>query len=245
MEDYLDEDPTIANQQWVCISIFTPNSIKDPEGNVIKSEHNVRAFKIRGVYATEEQARKRCEDIRRFDKYHNVFIGNVGKWLPWDDDVSNVEEAVYAEKKLNEMMQSYRESQQQAKEHMETRKMDAHAQAKKKKEKIEKEIQEQLKKGTDEVNKELIEMNIIETQEQIETEISKDKIELEKKRIDDLNNKLKEKEEELDNEKNEIGQQEKYVNKIDEELQKTKDLYEKLMDRYNLEKKNGTFDNVK
>ena len=238
MEDYLDEDPVIGSQIWACISIFTPNSIKDPEGNVIKSEHNVRAFKIRGVYSTEEQARKRCEDIRKFDKYHNVFIGNVGKWLPWDDDVSNVEEAVYAEKKLNDMMQSYRESQHQAKEHMETRKMNAHSEAKKKKERIEKEIKEQLELNKE--NKDLIEMNIIETQDQIETELTNNKIELEKQRIEELNNRLKEKENELDIEKNEIGEKKIYVNQIDDELKKTKELYEKLMDRYNLEKKNGT-----
>jgi hypothetical protein len=89
VEDYLDEDPIISNQLYACISIFTPNSIKTPEGNVIKQEHNVRSFKIRGVNGSKEKAEKRCEEIRKFDKYHHVFVGDVGKWLPWDDDASN------------------------------------------------------------------------------------------------------------------------------------------------------------
>ena len=64
---------------------------------MIDTGHKVRAFKIRGVYPSHEKAEKRCEEIRKFDKYHHVFVGDLGKWLPWDDDASNAEEAVYAE----------------------------------------------------------------------------------------------------------------------------------------------------
>jgi hypothetical protein len=230
MQDYLDEDPEINNQKWVCISIFTPNSIKDPEGNIIKSEHNVRAFKIRGCYATEEQARKRCEQIRQFDKYHNVFIGNVGKWLPWDDDVSNVEEAVYAESKLNDMMKSYRESQQQAKEHMETRKMEAHKQADLKKKEINKKIKEE--NNNVEVNN-IIEKNIIETKNELKKDI---KLEKEKHKLEELNKKLKEKEDLIKQEHEEIIEEEFKINELDEELKKTKEIYEKLMERYHEKK---------
>jgi hypothetical protein len=53
-EDYLDEDPTIANQQWVCISIFTPNSIKTPEGKVIETENHVRAVREAITYVEKE-----------------------------------------------------------------------------------------------------------------------------------------------------------------------------------------------
>jgi hypothetical protein len=227
MQDYLDEDPEIPSQLWACLSIFTPNSIKDPEGNIIKSKHNVRAFKIRGCYATEEQARKRCEQIRQFDKNHNVFIGNVGKWLPWDDDVSNVEEAVYAETKLNDMMKSYRESQQQAKEHMESRKIDAHKQAKMKKDEIEKKIKEQ--------KKEIIEENIIDTKTVNISNIDNDIIE-NKKKLNELTEELKVKEEIIIQEQNLLIEEEFKINDIDDELKKTKEIYEKLMDRYNKEK---------
>lgn len=123
MTDYLDNDEPINGQKYVCLSILTNKSIKDlSSGEVIKSDNNARGIKIRGVYNTMEEAKKRCEQIRQFDKVFNVFVGEVGAWLPWDDDPETAEEAVYAEEKLNQLMKSFKEQQIKAKEYHETRK---------------------------------------------------------------------------------------------------------------------------
>jgi hypothetical protein len=222
IEDYLDEDPVISNQLFACISIFTPNSIKTPEGEVIKQENNVRAFKIRGVYSSSEKAEKRCEEIRKFDRYHNVFVGEVGKWLPWDDDAANAEEAVYAEPKLNDMMKAYKESQQKAVEYNEERKMKAHADAKKKK-------QEQEKEQDKETN-DIITKNIIESSK-ISTELMTDQEKLNK-----LTESLNVEEIKLKQEQEKELVKEETINKIDDELEKARRLYEELMRKYNLEK---------
>ena len=98
MTDYLDNDEPINGQKYACLSILTNRSIKDlSSGEVIKSDNNAKGIKIRGVYNTMEEAKKRCEQIRQFDKVFNVFVGEVGAWLPWDDDPESAEEAVYAE----------------------------------------------------------------------------------------------------------------------------------------------------
>lgn len=222
IEDYLDEDPVISNQLFACISIFTPNSIKTPEGEVIKQENNVRAFKIRGVYSSSEKAEKRCEEIRKFDRYHNVFVGEVGKWLPWDDDAANAEEAVYAEPKLNEMMKAYKESQQKAVEYNEERKMKAHADAKKKKQEIEKEV--------DKETNDIITKNIIESSK-ISTELMTDQEKLNK-----LTESLNVEETKLKQEQEKELVKEETIHKIDDELEKARRLYEELMRKYNLEK---------
>jgi hypothetical protein len=123
MTDYLDNDEPINGQKYVCLSILTNKSIKDlSSGEVIKSDNNARGIKIRGVYNTMEEAKKRCEQIRQFDKVFNVFVGEVGAWLPWDDDPETAEEAVYAEEKLNQLMKSFKEQQIKAKEYHEIRK---------------------------------------------------------------------------------------------------------------------------
>jgi hypothetical protein len=123
MTDYLDNDEPINGQKFVCLSILTNKSIKDlSSGEVIKSDNNARGIKIRGVYNTMEEAKKRCEQIRQFDKVFNVFVGEVGSWLPWDDDPETAEEAVYAEEKLNQLMKSFKEQQIKAKEYHEIRK---------------------------------------------------------------------------------------------------------------------------
>lgn len=227
-DDYLDEDPVIANQLWVCMSIFTPNSIKTPEGKVIETENHVRAVKIRGVYASKDKAEKRCEAIRQFDKYHNVFIGEVGKWLPWDDDVSNAEEAVYAEKKLNDMMKAYHESQENAKSYTEERKATAHSAALKKKRDLEKASKLQV----EEVEEAKEDENIINNLNEIKKELNE-----EENKLTDIQKKLLEEEKELLNNKQQIDNKEESINKIDEELDKAKILYEELIKKYNLEKK--------
>lgn len=123
MTDYLDNDEPINGQKYVCLSILTNRSIKDlSSGEVIKSDNNAKGIKIRGVYNTMEDAKKRCEQIRQFDKVFNVFVGEVGSWLPWDDDPESAEEAVYAEEKLNQLMKSFKEQQVKAKEYHELRK---------------------------------------------------------------------------------------------------------------------------
>jgi hypothetical protein len=123
MTDYLDNDEPINGQKYVCLSILTNRSIKDlSSGEVIKSDNNAKGIKIRGVYNTMEEAKKRCEQIRQFDKVFNVFVGEVGAWLPWDDDPESAEEAVYAEEKLNQLMKSFKEQQVKAKEYHEFRK---------------------------------------------------------------------------------------------------------------------------
>lgn len=123
MTDYLDNDEPINGQKYVCLSILTNRSIKDvSSGEVIKSDNNAKGIKIRGVYNTMEEAKSRCEQIRQFDKVFNVFVGEVGSWLPWDDDPESAEEAVYAEEKLNQLMKSFKEQQIKAKEFHEIRK---------------------------------------------------------------------------------------------------------------------------
>jgi hypothetical protein len=123
MSDYLDKDESINNQKFVCLSILTNKSIKDiSSGDIIESPNKARGIKIRGVYNTMEEAKKRCEQIRQFDKAFNVFVGEVGAWLPWDDDVDTAEEAVYAEEKLNQLMKSFKDQQIKSKEYHEFRK---------------------------------------------------------------------------------------------------------------------------
>ena len=120
--DHLTEDAVIPGQKYVCLSILTAKSIKDLSGNPIESDNHAKGIKIRGVYDTMEEAQKRCQQVRSFDPYFNVFVGEVGKWLPWDDDAEKAEDAVYAESKLNDIMKGYKEQQRKAKEYNEYRK---------------------------------------------------------------------------------------------------------------------------
>jgi hypothetical protein len=71
---------------------------------------SVRALKIRGVYDSYKEAKRRSDQIARFDKAHNVYIGQVGYWLPWDPDANEISEQEYQNKELNALMKSYKEN---------------------------------------------------------------------------------------------------------------------------------------
>lgn len=72
----------------------------------------VRGVKIRGSYSSHEEAVARSKKLQRTDPVHNIFVGEVGKWLPWDPEPSDIKEQEYAEDKLNTLMKKYRENEE-------------------------------------------------------------------------------------------------------------------------------------
>ena len=72
----------------------------------------VRGLKIRGTYSTKEEAVARSKKLQRLDPLHNIFVGEIGKWLPWDPEPSQVAEQEYAEEELNKLMKKYKENEE-------------------------------------------------------------------------------------------------------------------------------------
>ena len=117
-QDYLYEDPVISSQKFVCISILTPKNFKQDSEKPV----TISTLKVRGCYESYEDAKKRADYLRNIDPNINVYVGEVGKWLPFDDDPENAKEHDYQNKRLNEMMKGYLENQEKAKEFHEQRK---------------------------------------------------------------------------------------------------------------------------
>ena len=72
----------------------------------------VRGLKIRGTYGTHEEAVARARRMQKIDPIHNIYIAEVGKWLPWDPEVSEVKDQEYAEDQLNTLMKKYKENEE-------------------------------------------------------------------------------------------------------------------------------------
>ena len=111
--DQLTEDPSIPQQQWVCVSFISPETLKNC---------NFRGIKIRGVYNTKEEASKRAEFLQKIDPHFNIYVGEVGKWLGWDPDPNTIDDQVYREQKLQEIMNNYNKNREKATELQEERK---------------------------------------------------------------------------------------------------------------------------
>jgi hypothetical protein len=71
----------------------------------------VRGIKVRGTYDTLREAQVRAKVLQKRDPNFNVFVGQVGYWLPWDPHPHRVENQEYAEGELNTLVQKYKENQ--------------------------------------------------------------------------------------------------------------------------------------
>jgi len=68
----------------------------------------VRGLKVRGVYSSQQEAIARSKKL----PIHNIFVGEIGKWLPWDPSPNDVAEQEYAEEQLNTLMKKYKENEE-------------------------------------------------------------------------------------------------------------------------------------
>ena len=71
---------------------------------------SMRGLKVRGVYDTYKEAGIRAQVLRRKDPSFNVFVGQVGYWLPWDPECESVPEQEFQESQLNELVKKYKEN---------------------------------------------------------------------------------------------------------------------------------------
>ena len=90
----------------------------------------VRGLKVRGSYDTYEEAQHRVKTLQKLDPSFNIFIGQVGFWLPWDPVPSEVQNQEYAEDQLNSLMKNYKENEVKKDEFFETQKRERLAGAK-------------------------------------------------------------------------------------------------------------------
>ena len=72
----------------------------------------VQGVKVRGVYDTYNEAIHRCKTLQKLDPSFNVYVGQVGFWLPWDPEPHDIADQEYADDQLNTLMKKYKENEQ-------------------------------------------------------------------------------------------------------------------------------------
>ena len=74
-----------------------------------------RGLKIRGSYPTIEEAELRCKMLREIDPNHDVFVGPIGMWMPWDPEAYKTGRVEYMEEELNQLMHEKNKNETNAK----------------------------------------------------------------------------------------------------------------------------------
>lgn len=76
---------------------------------------NTRGIKIRGSFQSQQEAELRCKLLREVDPNHDVYIGQVGVWMPFHPEAYKTGKVEYLEKELNDLMSEKQKNEQQAK----------------------------------------------------------------------------------------------------------------------------------
>ena len=71
---------------------------------------SMRGLKVRGTYDSYKEATVRANILRKKDPSFNVFVGQVGYWLPWDPECEAVPEQEYQEGMLNDLVKKYKDN---------------------------------------------------------------------------------------------------------------------------------------
>jgi hypothetical protein len=222
--DHLKEDDIIPGQRYVCISFVSPEGIRNC---------STRGLKIRGVYPTYQEAQDRAKKLQELDPNFDIFIGEVGKWLPWDPDPnSGAKEQKYQEEELQKLVEGYEKNLSRAKKLQEDRKRDMIENAAREEKSRRSKIQERLRKklAKKKAKEQLENMQKDRLKNLLPKNLNKnDEIESKKEKL------LEEKSELAKNEKNRIennqktiNDQEKKVSSIDSQLNRIQELYNKL-----------------
>lgn len=180
--DYLIEDKSNPkDQNYVCLSFLSDKDNKT----------TLTGIKVRGVFSTMEEASEHAKNLQSIDEYFNVFVGEVGKWLPYDPNPTSEKagSAEYVQEELNNLMKGYVENQNKAKVFEEKRKV----------ENIRKSLESQIENSNNTINE--VQQQLLESADTNNTSMLNNKLKnLEKtiKEFEDKTDELKKKEVKLE-----------------------------------------------
>ena len=75
---------------------------------------STRGIKVRGSFPTQEEAEIRAKTLRTTDTAHDIMVGPVGMWLPFDPDAYKTGRTEYLEAELNQLMHEKKKNEEKA-----------------------------------------------------------------------------------------------------------------------------------
>ena len=110
---------------------------------------NVRGIKVRGVFETVQEAEMRCKLLREVDPHHDIYVGQVGIWMPWHPEAYKTGQVEYMEKELNDLMHEKMKNEAEAKKQFEQRIKDTRKKAIEENKKLARETGNKLTQNVD------------------------------------------------------------------------------------------------
>ena len=86
-----------------------------------KFQTSIRGIKVRGAFPTQQEAELRAKMLRQNDPNHDVYVGPVGMWMPWEPEAYKTGRVEYLEDELNQLMQEKKTNEAKAKQEFDKR----------------------------------------------------------------------------------------------------------------------------
>ena len=75
---------------------------------------STRGLKVRGCFPTLQEAELKARTLRAVDKNHDIMVGPVGIWLPFDPEAYKTGRTEYLEAELNQLMHEKKKNESKA-----------------------------------------------------------------------------------------------------------------------------------
>ncbi len=82
---------------------------------------SVRGIKVRGNFPTQEEAEMFGKKLRNNDPAHDVCVGMVGVWMPWDPDAYKTGRVEFLEPEMNQLHKEKLMNEEKARQDFEAR----------------------------------------------------------------------------------------------------------------------------
>lgn len=82
---------------------------------------SVRGIKVRGSFNSQKEAEMKCKMLREIDPHHDIFVGPVGTWMPWEPEAYKTGRVEHLNDELNKLMHGKVENEKNAKIEFEKR----------------------------------------------------------------------------------------------------------------------------
>jgi hypothetical protein len=99
------DDARVVGQNYALISFVSPSGAQ---------RSGTLGFRLYGAFDTIEVAREHAARVNATDSAFDVYVVEMRKWCAWNPDPMDVEEKVYTDRRLDEMIRAHREAQDTA-----------------------------------------------------------------------------------------------------------------------------------
>lgn len=147
-----ENDNITDNYVSDCYKTFVDKNeerLENEFSEICNFQTNTRGLKIRGCFGTQGEAELRCKLLREVDPNHNVYVGPVGMWMPWDPEAYKTGRVEYLEEQLNQLMSEKIKNEENAKIEFDKRVREAKEEAIKENIKLAKETGNKLTQNID------------------------------------------------------------------------------------------------